>query len=455
MKPAAGTIPSGWALVNLGDIVAQRSQRVRPQDHPDTPLIGLGDVEPQTMRVLGHDTGASAKSQVGTFLPGNVLYGRLRPYLNEVAAPNFSGLCSGEFIVLEPSCAITSDFLRLRLNAQDFVDFAGTLDTGDRPRVKFDQIAKFEVALPPLAEQDRIVAALSRFSATMTTGLEFIRRAGAAAHQFRRSVLREALGDVAPSREGVPIESYRLSVLPRGWEWSTMAQEGEVRLGRMRSPDRHQGPHMRSYLRVANVFDDELRLDDVDEMDFPPEQYEVYRLIPGDILLNEGQTPELLGRAAMWRGEVEGMCYQKALIRFRAGERILPDFALLVFRHYLYTGRFKRESRITTGIAHLTAERFAAIEFPVPPMSEQQRIVGTLHGQMAASKQLEYEMATVATNAAGLTRALARDAFSGALVSQDSSDEQATVSVARALEVRVANPRSAMSKRPRAVLLVE
>jgi type I restriction enzyme S subunit len=69
------------------------------------------------------------------------------------------------------------------------------------------------------------------------------------------------------------------------------------------------------------------------------------------------------------------VCFTNSLIRFQPGERVDGEFALLVFRHYLFSGRFRQEARITTNIAHLSANRFARIEFPVPPLDEQKAIV--------------------------------------------------------------------------------
>jgi type I restriction enzyme S subunit len=132
---------------------------------------------------------------------------------------------------------------------------------------------------------------------------------------------------------------------------------------------------MRPYLRVANVYDARLDLSDVMEMNFTPEEYETFRLEPGDVLLNEGQSLEWVGRAAIYRGVPKGACFQNTLVRFRAGPRVLSEFALLVFRHYVYGQRFRRIARWTTNIAHLGADRFSEIEFPVPPLLEQERIV--------------------------------------------------------------------------------
>src|SRR5215208_1909315 len=158
--------------------------------------------------------------------------------------------------------------------------------------------------------------------------------------------------------------------LPAGWVWGTVREVGEVKLGRQRSPAHHTGPHMRPYLRVANVFEARIDTSDVMSMNFTPEEYEVYRLKAGDVLLNEGQSLELVGRPALYRGEVPGACFQNTLVRFRAGAAVLPEYALAVFRAFLHAKRFQQIARWTTNIAHLGADRFANIEFPLPPLAE-------------------------------------------------------------------------------------
>jgi len=121
----------------------------------------------------------------------------------------------------------------------------------------------------------------------------------------------------------------------------------------------------------------------VKEMNFSNDEFERYRLHPGDILLNEGQTPELLGRPAMYRGIPEEVAFTNSLIRFRSGPKVDPRWALLVFRRHMHFGRFTRESRITTNIAHLSAARFKTVEFPVPPIEEQRRIVDILEDHLS------------------------------------------------------------------------
>ena len=171
--------------------------------------------------------------------------------------------------------------------------------------------------------------------------------------------------------------------LPPGWIMSTVGQVGEVSLGRQRAPKYHHGEGMRPYLRVANVFEDRIDTTDVMQMTFSDDEFERYRLQPGDVLLNEGQSPHLLGRPAIYRGHPPDVAFTNSLIRFRARPGVTPEWALAVFRHCMHSRRFMRESRITTNIAHLSATRFSTVEFPVPPVAEQRRIVAAIEEQFS------------------------------------------------------------------------
>ncbi|USD56392.1 restriction endonuclease subunit S [Vibrio sp. SCSIO 43155] len=163
--------------------------------------------------------------------------------------------------------------------------------------------------------------------------------------------------------------------LPNGWEWCRTGEAGNIQLGRQRSPKDHSGPHMIPYLRVANVHDNRIDTSDVKEMNFTPEEQKVYRLEYGDILLNEGQSKELVGRPAMFKNDVANACFQNTLLRFKAHNNISSEYSLLYFRHCLYSGRFQKAVKQTTNMAHLSAARLIPIEFPLPPAEEQIKIV--------------------------------------------------------------------------------
>ncbi|CAN5448504.1 type I restriction-modification system specificity subunit [soil metagenome] len=311
--------------------------------------------------------------------------------------------------------------------------------------VNIGDLRKLPVAVPPLAEQERIVDAIDEAFSKLDAGEAGLRTVRQLLKRMRRAVLAAAATGLLVPQDATdtaaakvladlgvkPFNDPSLPVLPAAWTWARVQDIGQVDLGRQRSPKYHSGDNMKPYLRVANVFEDRIDTSDVMEMHFEPEAFERSRLALGDILLNEGQTPELLGRPAMYRGEPPEVAFTNSLLRFRAGPGIEPDWALLVFRHHMHSGRFTRESRITTNIAHLSAARFKPVEFPVPPIEEQRRVVeefDRLSSFMAACERaVDAELA----RSASLRRSVLKAAFEGRLVPQDSADEPSSNLLAR------------------------
>lgn len=166
--------------------------------------------------------------------------------------------------------------------------------------------------------------------------------------------------------------------LPTDWEWKRVDEVGSIKLGRQRSPQHQSGKFTTPYLRVANVFDGRIDYSDVLEMDFTPRERGTFSVIPGDILLNEGQSLELVGRSAFYDREPNRYCFQNTLIRFRAYPPNDYRFCRAVFSQWLDTGHFTTVARQTTSVAHLGADRLASMAFPVPPQSIQRKIARIL-----------------------------------------------------------------------------
>src|SRR4029077_11147253 len=144
----------------------------------------------------------------------STLYARLRPYLNKVCAPAFDGIASGEFIVFPPVDHLAPGFLKHLLNQPAFVAFTATLDSGDRPRVGWDDIREFVCALPPLAEQKRIVAVIDEQFSRLEAG-------GAAIERVRPNLKRMQEASLSA-----------LLVDSDGRSWPTVRVDSVLRAGR-------------------------------------------------------------------------------------------------------------------------------------------------------------------------------------------------------------------------------
>ncbi|MGH4012926.1 MAG: restriction endonuclease subunit S [Pseudonocardiaceae bacterium] len=251
---------------------------------------------------------------------------------------------------------------------------------------------------PPLTEQKRIVEMLEDHLSRLDAALETL----SAVSARLRPLVSALLQQIVPAGE------------VKGWRLTTIGEAGQVQLGRQRHPDWHTGPEMKPYLRVANIFEDRIDTRDVMEMDFSG-VFERYRLTPGDVLLNEGQSPEFLGRPAIYRGEPPDVAFTNSLIRFKANSDVLPEWALLVFRRHMHAGRFMKESRITTNIAHLSASRLKSVEFPVPPLKEQQALADLANDHFSAIERIRVEIDRRRKQERVLRRSLLEAAFSGYL----------------------------------------
>lgn len=130
--------------------------------------------------------------------------------------------------------------------------------------------------------------------------------------------------------------------------------------------------------------------------------------------ISEGQSLELLGQSAIFRGYEEPLCFRKTLHRMRAHpDMTTPEFAQVVFRSHVRSGVFRRLGSITTNIGHLTLEKFKAAPFPLPSLEEQHRIVAEVDRRLSIVREVEAEVEANLKRAQALRQAVLAKAFAG------------------------------------------
>lgn len=409
------SLPAGWQVRTLGEVAHSVRNGLFVSRPTDTPpgvamlrisAVREGRVDLTGARFVdGLDAAAIAKFSID---PGDLLMTRYNGSRRLVGISGIVGPHVGP--VLHPD-----KLIRVRVDAavadSAFVNYqlAGPAarafleprirTTAGQSGISGVDVKAVPLNLPSLEEQRRIVEILEDHLSRLD-----------AANALLTSV-RERCSPLVSSllQQAVPMDGSS------GWKMVTVAEAGRLDLGRQRHPDWHHGPEMRAYLRVANVFEDRIDTSDVMQMDFSGGAFERFRLEPGDLLLNEGQSPHLLGRPAIYRGQPPEVAFTNSLLRFRAREDVLPEWALLVFRRHMRSGRFMRESRITTNIAHLSAGRLKGVEFPIPPVAEQRRILADVEAKLTLIQASERAAAAAVDRGRALRRALLAAAFGGGL----------------------------------------
>ena len=160
-------LPEGWEWTRLGFISNYGfCDKAEPEDvTPETWILELEDIEKVTSKLLNKVTFAERpfKSSKNRFSQGDVLYGKLRPYLDKVIVANEPGVCTTEIIPITSYGNIYPEFLRLLLKAPNFITYANSSTHGmNLPRLGTEKAQQAVIELAPIQEQLRIVSRVDK-----------------------------------------------------------------------------------------------------------------------------------------------------------------------------------------------------------------------------------------------------------------------------------------------------
>jgi len=447
---------TSWQQMTLGDIGRWGSggtpKRTKPEYYGGSiPWLVIGDLNDSVVYKSKNSITSIGLSESSAKLvpPGTILIGMY----GSIGKLGIAGIdCATNQAIA--TCLAESDFVNASYLFNYILSQRKALLSmgkgGAQQNISQTVLKAYPIPLPPLAEQKAIAEKLDTLLAQVESTKARLERIPKTLKRFRQSVLAAAVSGKLteewrkdkqlnapeqlqairtrypskPAKEGLA----KFHELPQTWDWALVKEVGDVQLGRQRAPKYHQGTNMRPYLRVANVMEGYIDTRDIMEMEFNEKDYERYHLSEGDILLNEGQSHELVGRPAMFKGEVEGACFTNTLVRFRPRLGVSGNFAYMVFLSYLQSGRFQQIASRTVNISHLGAGRFADMEFPFPTMEEQTEIVRRVDQLFAYADTIETQVNNALERVNNLTQSILAKAFRGELTEQWRKDNPDLIS---------------------------
>ncbi|MBK1686848.1 restriction endonuclease subunit S [Rubrivivax gelatinosus] len=220
-----------------------------------------------------------------------------------------------------------------------------------------------------LREQQRIAAILASLDTAIEATEGLIEKhkqikAGLMHDLFTRGV--DDTGHIGPAAQN----------LPMGWRWVPLGQLAQIVSGVTLGGKGPEAGVTVPYLRVANVQDGYLDLAEVKPICVLPSVLEQLRLLPGDVLMNEGGDFDKLGRGTVWGGEIENCIHQNHVFRVRTNRAsLLPEY--LAFHSESAYGKryFLISSKQSTNLASINATQLRNYPIALPPLDEQARIV--------------------------------------------------------------------------------
>ncbi|WP_273466324.1 restriction endonuclease subunit S [Methanothrix sp.] len=205
-------IPSGWKIAKMGDVCELRKETINPSNFPDMPYVGLEHIDSGDPRLKKIGTSSEVNSSKSRFYSGDILYGKLRPYLDKSVLVDFDGLCSTDILVLKSKESIVPQFVVNTIHTSQFLSYSISTSSGvNHPRTSWSSISAFQFLLPPLPEQRAIARALRAVQAAREARLREI-----TLERERKAALMEHL--FTHGTRGEPTKMTEIGEMPESWE---------------------------------------------------------------------------------------------------------------------------------------------------------------------------------------------------------------------------------------------
>lgn len=375
-----GAVPSHWQVHRLKKLFEIRKRIVGEDGHRVLSITQRGikvkDIESND----GQLSMDYSKYQV--VHPGEFAMNHMDLLTGFVDISPFAGVTSPDYRVFGVRDGVVCEpryFLYLLQNGyrqKVFYAFGQGASEFGRWRFPTDQFNDFRFPCPPPAEQTAIATFLDRETAKIDALIAEQEKLIALLAEKRQATISHAVTKGLDPRAPMKDSGMEwLGKVPAHWETTRLKFVAEVQTGIAKGKDTAGKATIAvPYLRVANVQDGFLALDDVATLDIEPEQLTRYRLLPGDVLMNEGGDFDKLGRGAIWRGEIPDCIHQNHVFAVRPHSLSAEWLNQLTSSHYAQF-YFMGRSKQSTNLASISSTNIMELPVLLPPGVEQAAIL--------------------------------------------------------------------------------
>jgi len=480
--PEKRGIPRAWALVALGDL-GQWSGGGTPLKSKEQYWDGgtIPWVSPKDMKTLvirdseDHITEEAVAGSTAKLIPANsVLFvtrsGILR-HSFPVAVNTVPVTVNQDLKTLTPKEGVLPEYVAwaLRAFSQDILNTCSKQGTTVNS-IETNSLKAFRIPVATFEQQERIVAKIEKQFSRLDEAVANLKRVKANLKRYKAAVLkaavegklteewRKAHPDVEPAsklldrilaerrikweeaevakmedkgktpknvewkakyKESVAFDANEMPELPEGWLWASLGNLGEVIGGLTKNPKRRSLPKKLPYLRVANVYANELRLDDIEEIGVRESELNKLLVEKGDLLIVEGNgSPDQIGRLAVWDGSISPCVHQNHLIKVRLVRGLVSEWILSWLTSVDGRAIIRSVSSSTSGLYTLSVGKVSALPVPLPPLAEQHRIVSEVDFHLSLIRETDSQVDTNLKRAERLRQSILESNFSGGLYAE-------------------------------------
>lgn len=466
-------LPESWLAITLGEVIDYANNTtVQPKDmEPSALLVELEDIERDTSKLTDRKTVAARnpKGSKNRFLEGQILYGKLRPYLNKIIRADQDGYCSSEIIAISPGM-LDRDYLFYALKSPSFLEYVNESSHGmGMPRLGTQQAKLAPFVLAPLREQTRIAQKLDELLAQVDTLKAQIEAIPKLLKRLRKSILTSAvsgkLTEVWRNKNPELLENTNESktrcsapayvehqididdenstiTLPVSWTVKNVKEFCQVISGFAFSSSDFIEKGTPA-VKISNI--QYGKFEEKNQEYLPREfidQHPHYIVNPKDLLmaLTRPITNNTL-KVCRYPETLKPALLNQRVCKFKFKNSDHTNFFELLFQSEYF--KIQVIAHLSETLQpNLSPKDLSNFRVGVPTNLEQTEIVRRVEQLFAFADNLEAKVAAAKSRIDNLTQSILAKAFRGELVPQDPNDEPASVLLERIKAQRAAAPKA-------------
>ena len=360
--------------IRLSDICELVSEPVQPGARPESTYIGLEHLSPGRLTVSGSGRAVEMRSTTSAFQSGDVLYGKLRPYLDKAALADTLGVCTTELLVLRAKAGVDPRYLALVVHSPEFVDYAVAGTTGvQHPRTSWAHISQFRTPAFSIGEQRKIAPLIWLVHDTIGQ----TSRAIGEGEKLGRAAMR-ALFTRGLHREGQ--KETEIGMIPETWAFEQLGNIAAITYGAQAAVANATDPTIGIPI-LTNInlgLDGRINLEKKRYYRVPENQSDRLILRKGDLLFNwRSGSAKHVGKAAFF--ELDGeYTYSSFILRFRCHGTVQPKYLFQWLTYLRASGFFTAQRNVSSINSVYNASLAATIPIWFPAGEQQKEIVAVL-----------------------------------------------------------------------------
>lgn len=381
------SLPSDWSFDRMKDVVNLRNEKVVIESEEEN-YLELEDLEGGSGRILSRRDTLSVESAVTRFFQGDILFGKLRPYLEKYCQPDFDGFCTGEILAFFPR-RIYGRYLFYHMGSDWLIQRCSALAYGAKmPRVNWPtQLALFDIPLPPLHEQKRIAAYLDASCAVIDRSIETKQKQIEVLDALRKSIIQRAVTQgLNPKVEMKNSGVDWLGPIPNHWKVQKLKRIfSEVDYGISQSTEQ-EGTY--AVLKMGNIVNGEVAFTKIEFVSDVPSNLVLEK---EDLLFNRTNSLDQVAKVGIFRGDKsDNVTYASYLVRLRTNHKNHSSYINHLVNSESFLGLARKMAIPSVHQANLNPTRYCLLKIPVPPLLEQIEIASYLDkksGQISNIRQ--------------------------------------------------------------------